>query len=66
MTDENYCGEKSVRISSLLSGSLDTPKQGAQRGSDHLRLFKPSKLDKSLQNIAVGLSQPDRGLFQLQ
>src|SRR5438309_1664825 len=59
-------GKKSVRIPSLLSGSFDTPKQSAQRGSDDLRLFEPGKLVKSLQNLAVGFSQPDRGLLQLQ
>jgi len=57
---------KSVSIPSLRNGLFDTPKQGAQRGSDDLRLFKPGKLGKSLQNLPVGLSQPDRGLLQIR
>ncbi len=60
------CGKKSVRISSLLNGLFDTPKQGAQSCSDELRLFKPRKISKSLQNLAVSLSQPDRGLRQIR
>ena len=59
-------GKESVRISSLPNGSFDTPKQGAQRGSDDLRLFEPGKLSKSSQNLAVGLGQPDRSLPQRQ
>lgn len=45
---------------------LDTPKQGPQRGSDNLRLFKPRKVGKLLQDLAIGRSEPDRGLAQLR
>jgi hypothetical protein len=38
---------RTVSISSFLNGPFDTPKQGAQSGSDDLRLFKPGKVGKS-------------------
>ena len=54
-----------VSIWSFVDGLFDTPKQGPQRGADDLRLFKPGKVNKSLQDLAVGRSQPDRCLFQV-
>ena len=63
--DEN-CWKRSVSISSFLNGPFDTPKQDPQRGSHDLRLFKPGKVGKSLQDLAVSLSQPDCGLLQLR
>ena len=61
--DEN--AEKSVSISSFLNGPFDTPKQNPKRGSNDLRPFKPGKLGKSFQYLAVGLCQPDRSLLQV-
>jgi len=64
----DYCrryAEKGTRIWSFLNGPFDTTKQNSQRSSNELRLFEPGKLRKSFQYLAVGLGQPDRGLFRI-
>jgi len=49
-----------------VNGPFDAPKPGPQRDADDLRLFEPGKAGKSLQDLAVGLSQPDRRLLQVR
>jgi len=49
---------------SSLNGPFDIAKQNPQRSSYELRLFKPGKLGKSFQYLAVGIGQSDCGLLQ--
>jgi hypothetical protein len=49
---------------SSLNGPFNIAKQNPQRSANELRLFKPRKLGKSFQYLAVGVGQSDCGLLQ--
>lgn len=58
--------EKRAEHWSFLNRPLDAAEEDPQRRSNNLRLLKPGKFGKAFQNLAVGLGQPDRGLFQIR
>ena len=57
--------EKRAEHWSFLNRPFDAAEEDPQRRSNNLRLLKPGEFGKSLQNLAVGLGQADRGLFQI-
>jgi hypothetical protein len=57
--------EKCARIWSSLCRPFDIAKQNPERSSNELGLFKPGKLGKSFQYLAVRLRQSDRGFLQV-